>query len=125
MLGTSLTRPKTGQKITELAKKTNLTELTQGRNILSLIKNILSREYYLTVNGIFLCCQVNILSLLDGVADDMAMCTSVDDVDDDAAPTCLVTWQMTWQSSQARIPAQSGFSRRFSVKLRRALRGSF
>ena len=79
--------------------------MTQGRNILSLIKNILSREYSLTVNGIFLFCQVNILSLLDDVADDMAMCTPVDDVDDDAAPTCLVTWQ----SSQARIPALSGF----------------
>jgi hypothetical protein len=75
MLGTSLARPKTGQKITELAKNTNLTVLTQERNILSLIKNILSqsREYSLTVNGIFLFCQENILSLLDDVDDDMAM----------------------------------------------------
>jgi hypothetical protein len=111
---------KTGQKITELAK-TNLTELTQGKNILSLIKNILSREYSHTVNGIFLLCQKNIPSLLDDVADDMAMCTSIDDVDDDLAPTCLVTWQ----SSQARIPALSGFSGRFLAKLRRALQGSF
>ena len=31
---------------------------------------------------------------------------SVDDVDDDSAPTC----RMTWLSSQARIPALSGFS---------------
>jgi hypothetical protein len=72
MLGTNLTRPKTGQKITELAKKTNLTELTQGRNILSLIKNILSREYSLTGNRIFLFCQENILSLLDDMADDVS-----------------------------------------------------
>jgi len=95
--------------------------LTQARNILSLIKNILSREYSLTVNGIFLFCQENILSLLDDVADDRAMWTSVDDVDDDAAPTC----RMTWLSSQARIPALSGFSGRFQAKLRRALQGSF
>jgi len=75
MLGTSLARPKMGQKITELAKNTNLTVLTQEKNILSLIKNILSqsREYSLTVNEIFLFCQENILSLLDDVADDMAM----------------------------------------------------
>jgi hypothetical protein len=44
-------------------------------NILSLIKNILSREYSLTGNGIFLFCQENILSLLDDVADDRAMWT--------------------------------------------------
>jgi len=72
MLGTNLTRFETGQKIIELAKKTNLTELTQGRNILSLIKNILSREYSLTVNGICLFCQENILSLLDDMSDDVA-----------------------------------------------------
>ena len=37
---------------------------------------------------------------------------SVDDVDDDSAPTC----RMTWLSSQARIPAMTGFSGRFSAK---------
>ena len=99
--------------------------MTQERNILSLIKNILPQEYSLTVNGIFLFCQENILSLLDDVADyvadDGAMWTSVDDVDADSAPTC----RMTWLSSQARIPALTGFSGRFPAKLRRALQGSF
>ena len=46
---------------------------------------------------------------------------SVDEVDDDSAPTC----RMTWPSSQARIPALTGFSGRFPAKLRRALQGSF
>ena len=121
MLGTNLTRPKTGQKNHWVGQKTNLTELTQGRNILSLIKNILSREYSLTSNGIFWFCQENILSLLDDVADDVAMWPSVDDVDADSAPTC----RMTWLSSQARIPALTGFSGSFLAKLRWALQGSF
>ena len=46
---------------------------------------------------------------------------SVDDVDDDLAPTC----RMTWLSSQARILALTGFSGIFPAKLRRALQGSF
>jgi len=116
---------KNGSKNHWVGQKTNLTELTQGRNILSLIKNILSREYSLTGNGIFLFCQENILSLLDDMADDVsddrAMWTLCDDVDDNSAPTC----RMTWLSSQARIPALSGFSGRFPAKLRRALQGSF
>jgi len=45
----------------------------------------------------------------------------VDDVDDDLVPMCLVMWQ----SSQARIPALSGFSGRFQAKLWRSLHGSF
>jgi len=108
-----------------VGQKTNLTELTQGRNILSLIKNILSREYSLNGNGIFLFCQENILSLLDDMSDDVADDRrggpSVDDVDDDSAHTC----RMTWLSSQARIPALTGFSGRFPAKLPRALQGSF
>ena len=88
---------------------------------MSLIKNILSRsrEYSLTVNGIFLLCQENILSLLDDVADGVAI--PVYDMDDDSAPMCLVMWR----SFHARIPALSGFSGRFQAKLRRALHGSF
>lgn len=42
-------------------------------------------------------------------------------MDDDSAPTC----RMTWLSSQARIPALTGFSGSFPAKLRRALQGSF
>ena len=90
MLGTNLTRFQTGQKIIELAKKTNLTELTQGRNILSLIKNILSREYSLTVNGICLFCQENILSLLDDMSDDVA---------DDGAMWTPFWWRGWWLSA--------------------------
>jgi hypothetical protein len=84
MLGTNLTRPKNGSKALSWPKNQSDRELTQGRNILSLIKNILSREYSLTGNGIFLFCQENILSLLDDVADDMAMWTRL-----------LMTWMMT------------------------------
>ena len=72
---TKLDSAKNGSQNHWVGQKTNLTELTQGRNILSLIKNILSREYSLTVNGIFLLCQENILSLLDDVADDRALWT--------------------------------------------------
>ena len=136
---------KNGLKYHWVGQKTNLTELTQERNILSLIKNILSqpreysisvngiflfyqenilslpKEYSVFVNGIFLFCQENILSLLGDMADDVAMWTPVDDVDDDSTPTC----RMTWLSSQARILALSGFSGRFPAKLWRALQGSF
>jgi len=77
---------KNGSKNHWVGQKTNLTELTQARNILSLIKNILSREYSLTVNGIFLFCQENILSLLDDVADDRAMQT-------------LCWWRGWWRSA--------------------------
>ena len=72
-------------------------------NILSLLT-----EYSYSVKSIFCYCYV---------VDDVAMWIPVDDVDDDLAPMC----QMTWLSSQARVPALSGFSGRFPAKLRRAL----
>ena len=43
------------------------------------------------------------------MADDVAVWTPIDDVDDDLVPTC----RMMWLSSQARIPALSGFSGSF------------
>jgi len=81
---------KNGSKNHWVGQKTNLTELTQGTNILSLIKNILSREYSLTGNGIFLFCQENILSLLDDVSDDVA---------DDRAMWTLCWWRGWWLSA--------------------------
>jgi len=80
---------KNGSKNHWVGQKTNLTELTQGRNILSLIKNILSREYSLTGNGIFLFCQENILSLLNDMSDDVA---------DDRAMWTLCWWRGWWLS---------------------------
>ena len=46
---------------------------------------------------------------------------SVDDVDDESAPTC----PMALLCSQARITGRTGFSGIFPAKLRRALQGSF
>ena len=81
---------KNGSKNHWVGQKTNLTELTQGRNILSPIKNILSQKYSLTVNGICLFCQENILSLLDDVSDDVA---------DDRAMWTLCWWRRWWLSA--------------------------
>jgi len=122
MLGTNLTWPKTGQKITELAKKPIWPSwLREGifchGNILLLVT-----EYSYSVKRIFCYCWMTcwMTCLMTWLV--TGQCgPSVDDVDDDPALTCRITWL----SSQTRIPALTGFSGGFPAKLRRALQGLF